>query len=55
MGARFETPLGARVSRAQLVAQELEREIADERAAGDRLGTKEDLRRRFGVAVAAIK
>lgn len=54
MSARFETPLGARVSRAQLVAQELERDIADELAAGDRLGTKEDLRQRFGVAVATI-
>lgn len=48
------TPLGARVSRAELVARELEREIVDELEAGQRLGTKEDLRRRFGVAVATI-
>jgi DNA-binding FadR family transcriptional regulator len=54
MAARNETPLRARVSRAQLVAEELEREIADEREAGDRLGTKEHLRLRFGVAVATI-
>jgi DNA-binding FadR family transcriptional regulator len=54
MAARNQSPLGARVSRAELVARELEREIADELQAGDRLGTKEDLRRRFGVAVATI-
>jgi DNA-binding FadR family transcriptional regulator len=48
------TPLGARVSRAELVARELERQIVDELEAGERLGTKEDLRRRFGVAVATI-
>lgn len=46
--------LGARVSRAELVARELEREIADEREPGERLGTKEDLRKRFGVAVATV-
>ncbi len=33
---------------------ELEREIIDHRAAGDRLGTKDDLRKRFGVAVATV-
>jgi DNA-binding FadR family transcriptional regulator len=49
-----DTVLGARVSRAELVARELEREIADERAPGERLGTKEDLRKRFGVAVATV-
>lgn len=54
MTARHETPLGARVSRAELVARELEREIIDELEAGDRLGTKDDLRRRFGVAVATV-
>jgi DNA-binding FadR family transcriptional regulator len=48
------TPLGARVSRAELVARELEREIADNLEAGARLGTKEDLRQRFRVAVATI-
>jgi DNA-binding FadR family transcriptional regulator len=42
------------VSRAELVARELEREIADNLDAGARLGTKEDLRQRFGVAVATI-
>ena len=46
--------LGARVSRAELVARELEREIAEERDPGERLGTKEDLRKRFGVAVATV-
>jgi DNA-binding FadR family transcriptional regulator len=49
-----ETPLSARVSRAGLVARELEREIVDEREPGERLGTKEDLRKRFGVAVATV-
>lgn len=48
------SPLGARVSRAELVARELEREIVDEREPGERLGTKEDLRKRFGVAVATV-
>jgi DNA-binding FadR family transcriptional regulator len=36
------------------VARELEREISDEREPGERLGTKEDLRKRFGVAVATV-
>ena len=54
MAARPQTPLGARVSRAELVARELEREIVDDLEAGDRLGTKDDLRRRFGVAVATV-
>jgi len=49
-----ETLLGARVSRAELVARELEREIVDERDPGERLGTKDDLRKRFGVAVATV-
>jgi DNA-binding FadR family transcriptional regulator len=48
------TPLAARISRAELVARELEREILDQREPGDRLGTKEDLRKRFGVAVATV-
>jgi GntR family transcriptional repressor for pyruvate dehydrogenase complex len=43
-----------RTSRAELVARELEREIIDDRRAGDRLGTKDDLRQRFGVAVATV-
>ena len=54
MIAGADTLLGARVSRAELVARELEREIADEREPGDRIGTKEDLRKRFGVAVATV-
>jgi DNA-binding FadR family transcriptional regulator len=54
MSAGADTLLGARVSRAELVARELEREIDDEREPGERLGTKEDLRKRFGVAVATV-
>ena len=54
MAARIETPLAAKVSRAQLVARELEREISDGLAPADRLGTKDDVRRRFGVAVATV-
>jgi GntR family transcriptional regulator, transcriptional repressor for pyruvate dehydrogenase complex len=54
MSVSIESPLGARVSRAELVARELEREIAGGLQAGDRLGTKDDLRRRFRVAVATV-
>lgn len=54
MSVGGESRLSARVSRAELVARELEREIMDERAPGDRLGTKDELRRRFGVAVATV-
>lgn len=47
--------LPPRVSRAARVAEELEREIlADTYEPGERLGTKEDLRERFGVAVATV-
>jgi DNA-binding FadR family transcriptional regulator len=49
-----QTPLGIRTSRAEQLAQELQREIAERRSPGDRVGTKEDLRRRFGVAVATV-
>jgi DNA-binding FadR family transcriptional regulator len=49
-----QTPLAARQSRAELVARELEREIAEGRDPGERIGTKEDLRKRFGVAVATV-
>jgi DNA-binding FadR family transcriptional regulator len=49
-----QTPLGIRTSRAEQLAQELQREIAGGRSPGHRLGTKEDLRRRFGVAVATV-
>jgi DNA-binding FadR family transcriptional regulator len=50
----IDTPLAARVSRAEPVARELERDIVDDLEAGARLGTKEDLRQRFRVAVATI-
>ena len=55
MSVGSETLLTARVSRAGLVARELEREIVDDREPGERLGTKDDLRKRFGVAVATVK
>jgi DNA-binding FadR family transcriptional regulator len=43
------------VSRAEALAGQLEREIIqDGRGPGERLGTKEDIRRRFGVAVATV-
>ena len=54
MSVGTETLLSARVSRAELVAREIEREIIDEREPGERLGTKDDLRKRFGVAVATV-
>jgi DNA-binding FadR family transcriptional regulator len=54
MTAGAQRLLVPRVSRAELVARELEREIVDEREPGGRLGTKEDLRQRFGVAVATV-
>jgi DNA-binding FadR family transcriptional regulator len=54
VSASPQTPLAARPSRAELVARELEREIADSREPGERIGTKEDLRQRFGVAVATV-
>lgn len=48
-------PFPPRVSRAAHVAGELERQIlADAYTPGERLGTKEDLRERFGVAVATV-
>jgi DNA-binding FadR family transcriptional regulator len=52
--ASSPTPLVARTSRSELVARELEREIVDERTPGERLGTKDELRQRFGVAVATV-
>ena len=54
MTAGADTRPIARVSRAELVVRELEREIAADRAPGDRLGTKDELRKRFGVAVATV-
>jgi GntR family transcriptional repressor for pyruvate dehydrogenase complex len=46
--------LAPRVPRAEAVARELEEQILGGLAPGDRVGTKEDLRQRFGVAVATI-
>src|SRR3954467_12376383 len=44
-----------RVPRAEAVARDLEAEILGGRLApGDRIGTKDDLRHRFGVAVATV-
>ena len=48
-------PASARVPRAEAVARDLEVQIlGDGPAPGERLGTKDDLRQRFGVAVATI-
>ena len=45
----------SRLSRAEAVAREIEGEIsAGVVTTGDRLGTKDDLRRRFGVAAATV-
>src|SRR5919108_3910119 len=47
--------LASRVPRAEAVARDLEGQIlGGGLAPGDRLGTKEDLRQRFGVAVATV-
>ncbi len=47
--------LASRVSRAEALARQLEAEImGDALEPGHRIGTKEDLRRRFGVAVATV-
>jgi DNA-binding FadR family transcriptional regulator len=47
--------LASRVPRAEAVARDLEGQIlGGGLSPGDRLGTKEDLRRRFGVAVATV-
>jgi len=55
MSPEYRPPLASRVTRAEAVAREVEAEIADRGLPpGRRLGTKEDLRRRFGVAVATI-
>src|SRR6266545_3058570 len=52
----LETDLDdSRVSRAEALARRLEARILDGGTrAGDRVGTKEDLRERFGVAVATV-
>ena len=55
MSADGASLLASRVSRAEAIARELEREIAGGTyASGARLGTKGDLRARFGVAVATV-
>jgi DNA-binding FadR family transcriptional regulator len=55
MAAIHDSLSESRVSRAEAVARQLELEIMDEVVAPEaRLGTKEQLRRRFGVAVATI-
>jgi DNA-binding FadR family transcriptional regulator len=47
--------IDSRVSRAEAVARRLEAEISDEvEVPGALLGTKDDLRRRFGVALATV-
>jgi DNA-binding FadR family transcriptional regulator len=47
--------LASRVTRAEAVAREVEADIAEgSLAPGTRIGTKHDLRKRFGVAVATI-
>jgi GntR family transcriptional regulator, transcriptional repressor for pyruvate dehydrogenase complex len=48
-------PVSSRVPRAEAVARDLEIEIlCDGLSPGERLGTKDDIRQRFGVAVATI-
>lgn len=55
MAPEPRTRFAPRVTRAEAVAREVEAEIvAAALAPGRRLGTKEDLRRRFGVAVATL-
>ncbi|MGH2850184.1 MAG: FadR/GntR family transcriptional regulator [Solirubrobacteraceae bacterium] len=55
MSATTPMPLPPRLSRAAVVARELEESIvAQERRPGDRIATKDALRERFGVAVATI-
>jgi GntR family transcriptional repressor for pyruvate dehydrogenase complex len=55
MQAAMPTPLPPRVSRAASVAHQLESSIAlDGRRPGERIATKDELRGRFGVAVATI-
>jgi DNA-binding FadR family transcriptional regulator len=55
LGAHPPGPAASRVPRAEAVARDLEVEIlGDGLAPAERLGTKDDLRQRFGVAVATI-
>jgi len=55
MRAESRSMLASRVPRAEAVARDLEAEILGGRVtSGERLGTKDDLRQRFGVAVATV-
>lgn len=55
MAAADSTLADSRVSRAEAVARRIETEIMDEVVApGERLGTKGELRERFGVALATV-
>src|SRR5579863_6333424 len=55
MSTAMPAPLPPRISRAASVARQLEAWIrAEDRSPGDRIATKEELRERFGVAVATI-
>ena len=55
MAADPSTVLASRVPRAEAIARDVEGEILGGIVApGDRLGTKDDLRQRFGVAVATV-
>src|SRR5579871_5036381 len=55
MQAATPTPLPPRVSRAASVARELESAIeSDGRRPGERIATKDELRERYGVAVATM-
>ncbi|MDX6525665.1 MAG: GntR family transcriptional regulator, transcriptional repressor for pyruvate dehydrogenase complex, partial [Gaiellales bacterium] len=54
MTVRATPELAMRVSRAEAVARQLESEIIGGLEPGVRIGTKEDLRLRFGVAVATV-
>jgi DNA-binding FadR family transcriptional regulator len=55
MAADPSSLLASRVPRAEAVARDLEAEILGGRLSpGERIGTKDDLRQRFGVAVATV-
>jgi GntR family transcriptional repressor for pyruvate dehydrogenase complex len=55
LAAQPQGPSSSRVPRAEAVARDLEIEIlCDGLTPGERIGTKDDLRQRFGVAVATI-
>src|SRR5919199_1975397 len=55
MAADPSSVLASRVPRAEAVARDLEAEILGGRLSpGERIGTKDDLRQRFGVAVATV-